>query len=167
MIMKEEVIVKNLDIKKIGEKQFFQISLPHDAKRIIGIEHGVTSKDGVLLPSPTFAPLSVFGGEDDDSLEVFENKIVGRLVLRGSSCSGIFYQDDVVENQNAHIGENIAAVIWSPQFWTHGRKRHETPLCVSENRMIHGFFEDSWGIGQYQTLSYTLNLYVWIEKCIK
>jgi len=167
MIMKEEVIVQSLDIKKIGEKQFFQISLPHDTKKIIGIEYGAMGKEGVLLPSPSSAPLFAFGGDDDSSLDFFENKIVGRLMLRGSSCSGIFYQDDVVENQNPHIGENIASVIWSPQFWTHGRKRHEIELRVCENRLIHGFYEDSWGIGQYQTLSYTLNIYVWIEKCIR
>lgn len=166
-MMKEEVIVKSLDIKKIGEKQSFQISLPHDTKKIIGIEHGVMGKQGVPLPSPSFAPFFALGGEDDSSLKVFENKIVGNLVLRRSSCSGIFYQGDVVENQNAHIGENIPPVIWSPQFWTHGRKRHEIELCVCENRLIHGFYQDSWGIAEYQTLSYTLNLYVWIEKCKK
>jgi hypothetical protein len=161
-MMKEEVIVKSLFIEKMGEKQFFQISLPHDTKKIIGIEHGVIGKEGILLPSPSFA----FGGEDDVSLNMASNKIVGRLVLRTASCSGIFYHDDVVEYRNAHLGENIAPVIWSPQFWTHGRKRHEIELCVCENRMIHGFYQDSWGIEEYQTLSYTLNIYLWIEKCM-
>jgi hypothetical protein len=166
-MMKEEVIVKSLFIEKIGQKQFFQISLPHDTKRIIGIEHGVIGKEGVLLPSPSFAPSFAFGGEDDISLDFFENKIIGRVMLRGSSCSGIFYQDDIVENRNPHLGENIAAVIWSPDFWTHGRNRHEIGLRVCENRMVHGFYQDSWGIEEYQTLSYTLNIYLWIEKCIK
>lgn len=162
-MMKEEVIVKTLDIKKIGEKQFFQISLPHDTKRIIGIEHGVIGKAGIPLPSPSFA----FGGENDVSLSMASNKIVGKLMLRTASCSGIFYQDDVVENRNEHLGENIPPVIWSPQFWTHGSKRYEIGLCVCESRMIHGFYEDSWGIEEYQTLSYMLNIYLWIEKCIK
>jgi hypothetical protein len=166
-MMKEEVIVKSLDIKKIGERQFFQISLPHDTKKIIGIEYGVMAKEGVLLPSPTFAPSFAFGGEDDSSLDFFKNKTVGRLVLRTASCSEIFFQEDVVENRNPHLGENITAVLWSPQFWTHSRKRHEIELCVCESRMVHGIYEDSWGFDEYQTLSYTLNIYLWIEKCMK
>lgn len=161
--MKEEVIIKSLHIEKIGEKQFFQISLPHDTKRIIGIEYGTTAKDGVPLPSPFFA----IGGDQDPSLWLEASKIIGRLVLRTAGCTGIFYQDDLVEDKNIHFGENIAPVLWTPFQWTHGRKRHETKISVGENRLIHGFYQDSWGIGEFETLSYNLNIYLWIEKCMK
>lgn len=162
MIMKEEVIVKSLAIKKIGEKLFFQVSLPHDTKRIIGIEYGAVAKEGIPLPSPfVVESLSSF------TLKMTSNVLIGRLTLRTAGCTGIFYQDDIVEDQNIGFGETIAPVLWIPSVSTHGRRRHEMSLSVCENRMIHGFYEDSWGIGAYQTLSYILKIYIWIEKCIK
>ena len=162
-MMKEEVIVKSLRINRIGESQYFQITVPRDVKRIIGLEYGAIEKDGVLRPSPfrTFE-----AGEDNISLSIFPNTMIGRLVLRTAGCEGVFYQDDLIEDSNTHFGEVIAPVLWEPKRWTHGRKRHHIEFSIEENNVIYGFFQDSWGSNEYETFSYKLNLYLWIEKCI-
>ncbi len=143
----------------MGQRYCFQITIPPDAKRIIGIEYGATQKDGdviAALPEPGAG----------DSLIIFQNRIIGRLVLRSAGCSGVFFQSDLVEDRNIHFGEITAPLIWQPQPWSHGSNRYETQLSVQENTIVHGIFTDSWGIGEYEWLNYKLNLYLWIEKCI-
>ena len=157
--MKEEAIIKSLFIKRIGESQYFQIVVPRDVRRVVGIEYGATEKNGELLPSPFLAI-------DENTLIVSPNKIIGRLTLRTAGCEGIFFQENLIEESNVHFGENVASVLWQPQRWTHGRKRYEAELCISENSMIYGVFQDSWGAGEFETLNYRLNLFLWVEKCI-
>lgn len=157
--MNQEVIIKTVVIKRIGEKQHFQLSIPFDAKTVIGFEYGATEKNGIPLPSILEA------GPDDFSLLFFPNKTIGKLVLGATGCAGTFYQGDLTEDKNLRFGERVAPILWQPELWTHGRKRHELEFSVNENSTISGFFEDSWGVGEYESLSYKLNLYLWIEKC--
>lgn len=159
-MMKEEAIVKSLFISRIGERQHFQVILPRDTKKIIGLEYGTTEKNGEPLPSPTLAI-------DSDTLKLFANRKIGSLTLKAAGCEGIFFQDNLVDDNNAHFGENITSVIWQAEKWAHGTKRHEMEFCITENSIVYGFFHDSWGVGQFQTLNYKLNLYLWIEKCIE
>jgi hypothetical protein len=91
--------------------------------------------------------------------------LIGKLTLRATGCDGVFYQGDLIEDNNIHFGDRVAPVLWTPQLWTHGRKRHEVEFCIKENNTIYGFFQDNWGVEEYESLSYKLNLYLWIEKC--
>ena len=155
-MMKEEAIVSSINITRIGENHHFQMQVPRDSKRIISLEYGAIQKNGDPLPPP-------FAGEN--AFKFLPNKIIGRLTLRAAGCEGIFYQGDLIEDQNIHFGEVIAPVNWQPRLWTHGRKKEEIGLSITENSMIYGFFQDSWGAGEYISLTYRLNLYLWIEKC--
>lgn len=158
-MIKQEVIAKSLTISRIGEKHHFQMPLPRDAVRIIGVEYGTSEKYGVPVPSPYQIV--------ESSMPVHLNKVIGRLTLKAAGCEGIFYQGDLVEDRNIEFGETVAHVIWDPLPWSHGRKRHEIEINISENRMVQGFFQDCWGADEYESLSYKMNLYLWIEKCEK
>lgn len=157
----QEAIVQRLVIERIGEKHHFQVALPRDTSRIIGLEYGTLEKDGVLLPGG--GPVPVIS----EYFRVKPAKIIGRLGLKYPGPEGTFYQGDLTEERNSGLHELIAAVQWQPKSWTHGRKREEINLCIDcRVRFIEGLFEDMYGVGEYENLFYQLNLYLWIEKCV-
>ncbi len=155
-MMKQEAIVQTLIIERIGEMRHFQFLLPRDTLRIIGFEYAASEKFGENPVPPAPA---------ENAFMFMPNKVIGNIILRTNGCEGIFYQSDLKEDRNVHFGEAITPTIWNALPWSHGRKRHEIELSIKENRMVHGFFKDSWGVGEYGSLYYRLHLYLWIEKC--
>lgn len=163
-MIKEEVIVHILHIRRIGTRFHFQISLPHDTLKIIGIEYGVLKVEGVSLSSTN--SWGIGGNEIDMYMRVQSNKLIGKLSLQNPGFENIFFQGDLIENRNWVLNEGINSTAFSPFEWTHCRKKEEISLCVDSNtRFIEGYFQDSFGTGEYETLGYDLHLYLWIEKC--
>ncbi len=160
-MIKEEVIVQKLAISRIGERVYFQIELPYDTKRIIGLEYGVKGLNGVLLEDPLEPVINIM-----PSFKVFLNKVIGKLSLQVPGRENLFFQGDLSEERNIATNEAIASVVWQPEVWTYCRKREEISLSVESNTsFIEGLFEDSYGVNEYETLFYQLHLYLWIEKC--
>jgi len=158
--MIQEAITQKLLIERMGEKQHFQITLPRDTRRIIGLEYGTLEKDGNSVPSAIPVPAI------SDYFKVSPSKVIGRLSLRSSGAEGFFYQADLTEDRNANLHEVPIGVLWQPRAWTHGRKWEEISFNISTHiRLIEGLFEDSYGIGEYNNFTYQLGLYLWIEKC--
>jgi hypothetical protein len=156
----QEVITHRLLIERMGERRHFQISLPRDTSRIIGVEYGTLEKDGVILPGGGPVPAI------SDYFKVKASKIIGRLTLKTTSAEGLFFQGDLVEDRNSTLHEIVAGVAWQPKPWTHGSKREETSFLINTPmRFVDGMFEDRYGIGEYQILTYQLGLFLWIEKC--
>lgn len=161
-MINEEAIVRILPVNRIGEIIHFQLQLPNDTKRIIGLEYGATGQNGVPFPGPA----DIFGPEGDPSFAVSANKLIGKLGLQNPGSENVFYQGDLIEWRNVHLQEGIASVAWQPSSWSHSRKREEVSLNVEGNTsFIEGIFQDSWGKNEYESLSYNLHLYLWIEKC--
>ena len=153
--MKQEAIVESFIIERKGEMRQFQILLPRDTNRIIGLEYGVSE----LYEDPA-VPLD----PNENALLFLRNKVIGSIILRTNGCEGIFYQSDLIEDSNIHFGETIAPVNALP--WSHGRKKHEVELSIKENRIVYGFFKNYLGsVGFNSSIYYRLNLYLWIEKC--
>jgi len=149
--MKEEVIVCSLSIKQLGQKVYFQIPLPCDTKRIIGLEFGIMPDEGsTSLPCTEINPF----------FQIVENEPIGRLVLQVPSCERLFYQADLIKDNNIHYGENINHLCL-PKLWTHGRKREEVSVSVFSADFVEGFFVNK----KYDDDEYDLHLYLWLEKC--
>jgi hypothetical protein len=153
---KESVIIEQLTIDRIWKKMFFQIMLPKDTRRIIGLEFGVMEKDGQLQNAPTY-PYNY--------LQIVPNKVIGRITLQVAGKENLFCQHDVVEDRNIWFGEKGGAATGHPELWSHARKKEELTVLVEENTVVEGIYQDRWGLGEYAWLSYKLNVYVWIEKC--
>jgi hypothetical protein len=154
---KESVIIEQLTIDRIGKKIFFQIMLPKDTQRIIGLEFGVMEKEGHLLNAPAIPA---------NYLQVVPNKVIGRITLQVAGKEHLFCQHDIVEDRNIWMGEKGGIATGLPELWSHGRKKEELPVRVDENTVIEGYYQDRWGIYEFSTLTYKLNVYVWIEKCL-
>lgn len=172
-MMKEQVIIQSLSISKRGQQNFFQIKLPRDTHKIIGIETGL-----YLLNVPgNFIPAL------EQSMLMRRNNLMGVVQLRVNTKPDVFYSKEVFE-RDINIGVDEIKII-PPQVtgerkgeqpdgnsfdyfthWTHGSKREEDPLNICGCAVINGQYKDS--IGEYfQTdVNYKVMLYIWIERKI-
>lgn len=150
---RESCIVEECFIDRIGKKIYFQVSLPLDTKKIIGLEFGANGSCGSVNPSPL-----------QTSKQVLPNKAIGKISLQVAGKENVFFQKTIVEDRNIGMGEFFSTGL-PCRNWSHGRKREEWMVEVEEHTMIEGLFQDSWGEGEFEWLQYTFSLYVWIEKC--
>ena len=158
-MMKQEAIVQTLFISLIGQRVYFQMQLPHDTNRIVGLEYGAIKTAGV----PIINMVLNNGAE----FQMPSGKLIGRLALQIPGNEGVFCQVDCMEDRNMAGSELYIANQWQPTIFTHKRKNEELALNVSANAaFVEGYFVDSWGIGAYLSLEYTFHLYLWIEKCV-
>jgi hypothetical protein len=161
-MIKEEVIVQSLSITRKGERVYFQIPLPYDTKRVIGLEYGYIKKAVEQIVSRRSGD-----GIGFYPMTIFSNKVIGKLSLSCSGHEGLFYQGDLSENRNVFMNEQVVAVVFSPFEWTHFSKKEEITFCVDGcTRVIEGYFEDSFAEEIFTRFEYVLNLYLWIEKNI-
>lgn len=150
---KESCIVEQLFIDRIGKKVYFQIPLPRDASKIIGLEFGAGGSCGTLLNPGALPPTTT----------VVPNKAIGKISLQVAGKENIFFQQTVVEDRNTGSGEFFPGSL-PLQPWTLGRKREEWPVEVEKGTLIEGLFQDSWGEGEFAWLQYSFSIYVWVEK---
>ncbi len=170
-MMKEQVIIQAISISKRGQQNFFQVKLPRDAHKIVGIETGlnVLNVSGYFIPAQELSKL------------VRRNNLMGVVQLRVSEKPDIFYSKEIFE-KDINIGAGEIKIIPPPVMmerkvdqpdgnsfdyfthWTHGTKREEDPLNICDCSVINGQYKDA--IGEYfQTdVSYKVLLYIWIEK---
>ena len=175
--MKEEVIIQSIGITKKNEQQFFQVKLPRDTNKIIGIETGL-----YILAAPLYS----FVPSEDNSGFIRRNNMMGVLQLQTNGKPDIFYSKEIFE-RDLNIGEaeikiipdqpkqeeKVAFLREEPPdgnsfdfftCWTHGSKREEDPLNICGCTLINGQFKDA--IGEYfgRDISYKVILYIWIER---
>ncbi|MBN8877053.1 MAG: hypothetical protein J0I32_05860 [Sphingobacteriales bacterium] len=176
-MMTEQAIVHKILITQIGQRVSFQVRLPKDARRLIGLEYDARKISGNAYVSFLNAYVNflfvdeggegdppLFGTQGDPSFRPNPNKLIGRLSLRNSFCEGLFYQGNLVEDNNTEQYEGIALQGYVPKPWMHSTRREEIGINVNPG-LIQGFFEDSYGVNSHTELEYELILYFWIEKC--
>jgi len=158
----EQAIIHNITIQKSAERQHFQIKLPRDTKRIVGIETSMR----VLQESTAFKDL-VNGKRKIASLGVFQyNVLMGELRLQSNEAAGFFFSAEIVESDiNLNYGDYIRTVYWGAEQCTHGYKREEDAVMVDRNTtVINGNYKDNIGTLIGEDLLYQVKVIVWTEK---
>ncbi|GGA89969.1 hypothetical protein [Puia dinghuensis] len=150
-MQQQEVIAYTIPVTRQGQKAYFQIRMPHNLRRIIGVEWGMLPDQGErgLPPSPI-----------DPHFQFQPNELFGKLVLQAPGCGGIFYQDDLVKDKNIHLDENIGFRNWTPALWTHNRKKAEWELSLPHTDFVEGYFWNQ----RTDDDAYFVHIYLWIEK---
>lgn len=179
--MKEQVIIQPISITRRGQQNFFQVKLPRDTHRIIGIESGLIVLD---CPPYAFSPLQGNPGL------ILRNNLMGVMQLKANGRPDIFYAKEIFERDlNIGAGElrlflydppnerrlSLRRIFVPPDgnsfsfspSCTHGTKREEDPLNICDCTVINGHFKDSIGEVMGYDLSYKVMLYIWIEKQTK
>lgn len=177
--MKEEVIIKPIRISRKNEQQFFQVKLPRDTHRIIGIETGMFAES--LLPNfPAYSRT--------DGNVIRPNRLMGKLQLRASGKPNLFYAKEIFE-KDINLGNNEIKIILPPvkgktkgikvepgkdgnnfldfPIWSHGTKREEDPLSICGCNIINGQYNDVVGEFNGIDIRYRIMLYIWIERKVK
>lgn len=158
--MKEEAIAISWDINFSGQYLYFQLSLPKDTHRIIGLEYGTIDK--VMITDKVGFMMGV--AAVPGPFEVVANAVKGRITLQVPGCENLFFQGDIAEDKNGHMGEVAAQLQWLPAPWTHSRKREEISFSVDkQSSLIEGFYKDV--STEISFSPYRLRLFLWIEKC--
>lgn len=172
-MMREQVIIQTITISKRGQQTFFQIKLPRDTNKIIGIETGL-----YILNVPEY-----FIPAQELSKLVRRNNLMGVVQLRANTKPDMFYSKEIFE-RDINIGAGEIKVVPSQvvmerkgeqpdgnsfdyfTHWTHGAKREEDPLDVCSCTIVNGQYKDAIGENFQTDVNYKVMLCIWLERNI-
>ena len=172
-MMKEQVIITKVGIKRQGERKHFQIKLPKNTKFIVGIEYGerllYKTDAGVkeIIPTPIPPePMIKFAAVPLESTKTFfkRNQLIGELKLQSCEEANWFYAVDVYSS-DANLGLGDFSQSGFPvKDYTHGNKRTEEMVKVdADSTIVQGWFLDAIGKSLKVDISYEVKVYVWIN----
>lgn len=176
-MIREEIILHTEKIQRLGQSVYFQIKLPVDTERIIGIETGAIRQISGATSSGMYA---LFGGGGsfalrevgdpivyDESFTIEKTETIGRLTLHTPDATGIFFQDDIRQRDTSPKYADFTQYPAVFDQWSHNTKRYETSINVKNcSNLVEGHFKDTWGALYNYHVIYQLNIYIWIEKSI-
>lgn len=162
-MIRQQVIVTILPISRIGQRVYFQIKLPKDTNRIVGVEHSVMGMHTVnnfskaALKPP---PVNIF-------FKVVSNDPIGRLTLLAPGRANMFFQADIIDYANIHLYHDVTASTFSPAPWSHSGKSEEWGVNIDGDiPIIEGSFRDCRPADSYDGFAYNMHVYLWIEKLV-
>ncbi|MDI1355753.1 MAG: hypothetical protein PSX36_12600 [bacterium] len=170
-MMKEQVIITKISIKRKGERKHFQIKLPKNSKFILGVEYGgrlIEHSDSALIRTPVTDPFAspvIGSGGVDARTQLFKrNQLIGELKLQSCEKANWFFAVDVFAS-DANLGlADFSQGGFPVKDYTHGNKRTEEIVKVdAESTIIQGWYLDSLGKTQKADIKYEVNVYVWIN----
>lgn len=175
-MIREQVVVTSIRITKSGQVKHFQVKLPKNTTRIIGIELGgrwlAQSKDGGTLPHATEAVFTELVKYEQVAIKAEsrsplfkKNLLVGEIKLQSCEEANIFYAADVQGDSNLAYGDFTQNAFWKPSTFTHQAHSFEEKIIVDGNStIIQGVYKDRYGDQTKQVPNYIVNLYVWTER---
>lgn len=170
----ERVTAHIINITRRGEWNYFQVRLPKDARKIIGIETGLKLIDEI--------PDEYYGAYEA-RFRIRRNELIGDIKLQSLDDANIFYAkeiwaddrnanaDSVVINDYSPPAERRIAFLkvdppdlWQPDFpWMHSSKLEEDGVLLCHNPIITGVYKDAVGKKYETDFSYKVLLYIWYD----
>ena len=149
---RENLICKRLFIDAADQICHFQIKVPREVNRIIGIETGLALNSGDLS--------SVFVGRPLPFVYL-RRIILGELRLKTLDSANIFYTHEISLDPNIRHGDFDNPRFRSKVF-THQIQRHEDQITLDGGvTLIQGFYKNT--VLSAIPYAYTVQLYVWLE----
>ncbi len=175
-MIREQVVVTSIRITKPGQVKHFQVKLPKNTTRIIGVELGgrslALSNDDGTLPHATEAvkmelvkavPFEVTAEVKSPLFK--RSLLVGEIKLQSCEEANIFYAADLQGDNNIGYGDFSQNLSWTPTAFTHQTQAFEERVIVDGNStIIQGVYKDRYSEQTKLTPNYIVNLYVWTEK---
>lgn len=156
--MREEAIIHRLEIASGGLCRAFQIPLPEDAEKIIGIEvgcqHAFTYPAIFPSPAPAFRCIRDF--------------TIGELTLMHFGSEDILYSGFVKPHNHNLQFLQIADIHFGGMPYTHGSKAFEEKVDIPVRAaLIKAHYRDRWSEMIGGMVSYELSVCIWIRKRTK
>jgi len=171
--MRARVIVKEITIRKQGEVQFFQIRLPKNAVRIIGVD------SDIILISPLEPQVDGSVRRDKGnglptSVEVNRtpflrgttksNPTIGKLKLQSLDRHNIFFETWLSFIYLNSSMPDMRYGLFPKSPYSLNRNSYPKPVNVPVNSMaINGLFTDSIGARKQSDMIYKVKVFLWIE----
>ena len=173
--MIQDVVVQRLQITKKGERHYFQINVPRQAEKIVGVELGAFLNTAVVLADRSLSA--------NNWLSIKRNKQIGEVQLQTSNQPNFFYSGELIQ-EDANIGiadfintgKSEEVVVrqlkvdpppsknyWKSRQFTHGGRRELDEILIDEQRTIYGCFKDVIGEAEGKNIDYTVLIYVWFQ----
>lgn len=179
-MIREHVVITPVNITNAGQVKHFQVKLPKNAKRIIGVELGgrllqrterAVITDAMVAPAtehPAASSASTSdgssGGKISSSGFFKRNRLIGEVKLQSCEEANIFYAGHLQTDENIAYGDFTQNNFWKPAQYSHQAQSFEERVIVDGNStMIQGIYRDRIGEQSKVNYSYLVNVYVWIE----
>ncbi|MFL5763882.1 MAG: hypothetical protein ACJ77K_08080 [Bacteroidia bacterium] len=176
---REQVVITQVRITKAGQVKHFQVKLPKNAKRIIGVElsaRGLLNDRASLVAAPpkiepvrevigTYADGAATGVEGSKASAFFQrNILIGEVKLQSCEEANLFYAGYLQLDQNLSLGDFSQSRFWTPSVFTHQAQSFEEVVIVdAESTIIQGICRDQVGEQNKTDYNYLISVYVWIE----
>jgi len=169
-MIREEVITQTIRILQLGEMKYFQIRLPEDTLRIIGIETSYNHFIESTTPPSDFTSGNSASRTEDIAApyKIDDNLKLGDLYLISTGIEHVFYAETIQEKEYGYgVGDfpgNFMFPSWQGAIL--GIKREELSVSVfSKTSVIEGWYKDIRTSAEPERLAYRIKIYLWIEKC--
>ena len=152
----EKVILYPLVINKQGAITSFQIKVPSDAKRIIGIETSLRGLENI--------------GQftwDPPMYDLLRTRIImtaGYLSLQSPGVQGVLFSQPIRLHDHSYFQGDFSQSTKLRAFqWIRGSKREEIPIMMEGDLppVIFGTYHDRYDMLWQQDITYTVNIYLW------
>lgn len=178
-------------IYRQGQQEFFQVRLPIDTEKIIGIETG--------LQMETAIPVYV-RANDAKQFSITRNRLIGTVQLQSIGKGNLFFAKEIIEHDlnvsNAEIIKEIHKVqihpsksvskvsgkskgvivrvrtkthtgfeapLFQNNLQAYATRMEEDPIDIDGDKFLQGMYKDVVGKNLHRDLIYHVNLYIWIE----
>ena len=176
-------------IYKQGQQEFFQVRLPINTEKIIGIETG--------LQMETKIPVYV-RAKDAKQFSITRNRLIGTVQLQSIGKGNLFFTKEIIEQDlnvsNAEIIKEVHKVeirpsksisklsgkgvivrvrtktplgfeapLFQNNLQAYAARMEEDPIDIDGDKFLQGMYKDVVGKNLHFDLIYHVNLYIWIE----
>ena len=154
------LIIKQVQITKQGEISFFQLRLPQNVKRIIGIETDALIISPYSLPelNPVEINTTPFLKFDSQT-----NPTLGKLKLQSQNRMGIFFESWIPFVFLQSAMDMSYGLLQKNPYLLHSYARPKRTELSCTHRFVEGMFEDELGKRLLRDINYILKVFVWVE----
>jgi len=152
----KKVIVAQIFIDSPKQIALFQFKIPREVKNIIGVDSSLRLITGDVPRTRPTDPW-VF------PMTIRRNLFVGDLKLQSLDKANIFYQCDIVQNNNIDNADFTSRRL-VPQVYTHEIQHSpEGVNLTGATTILQGFYRDHLSDELTGRYSYALSVYIWLE----
>jgi hypothetical protein len=150
--MTADLITVKIPVRKKGELNFFQVSIPQDVHSITGIQTGVL---GITAPQ----------------LKLAGKTAIGSLRLQAEQLADLCFLTDISLGTGAlentltgfdHARQDIANLFRFP--FANGNFGGVEQVMIRGALTLYGCYQDQLGKDQKKNISYTIGLYLWTKS---
>lgn len=145
--MQQKITVITLPITKKGELNFFQISLPRDIDRIVGMQAGIMGVENLF--------------------EVTERYVAGIVKVQAENVADCCYSSEVAIGRSDFEVQTIGSIAsYQPltdMYLLRDVDSQLKPLLIRNSFTLYGCYEDFLIKKLNAAITYTIRLYVWTE----